>query len=299
MKLNTILIKTQTLFILLLLSSLIFSKDDIAKLEEREEEYLVPKVIWMYWEGEMNNFTKSLLHHSKQSLINYKFVLLNQNTVRNYVDTELLTEDVVNQWQPTQSDYYRFLLIYQYGGIWVDCSTYIKNEIFFNKIIEEMYEKKVDLCLFNWRYQPWNNLELGVLLGSKKNHFSKLVLKEMGYGFKITIEEYEREKIKEGIKLTYHLHYMEKGDDGQPVYNRYFFEAYCVQYVLQIKLKMKANLLVKDAGETFFKMFEDCNTDMPKMAKRWVEDKSTRDYEIVKFVGDTRKLVEMEFNDII
>ena len=83
--------------------------------------------IWMYWENKRNKdrpkyidlcFDTIKKHCSKDFKIN----ILNEKTIHNYLPN--LRPDIQYKLSiPQKTDYYRYNLLYKYGGIWLDADT--------------------------------------------------------------------------------------------------------------------------------------------------------------------------------
>lgn len=83
------------------------------------ENYVVPKRLWLFWEGILGDLPKFCIHKLKQNLTNYKIILVNYYTIRNYFNSTDIPPVLLTLPLPNQADYFRFQLLSQYGGIYI------------------------------------------------------------------------------------------------------------------------------------------------------------------------------------
>ncbi len=90
-----------------------------------------PKFIWMYWEN--RRFSKKppylqlCLETIHKHSNGYKVLLLNEQSISQYLDIPkkiFKIKDIAHR-----ADYFRFHLLYQYGGIWLDADTILLRNI--------------------------------------------------------------------------------------------------------------------------------------------------------------------------
>lgn len=260
------------------------------------DEYNVPNIIWLFWEGPLNNLTKSSLHHLKQNIYKYKIIYLNTNTIKCYYNSSDIPDILHTLPFPNQGDYFRFNLLREYGGIWMDASTYVKNDEVFDELIKEMNEKKPDMLAFNFYYYPQNNIELGVILSPMNSEFINKVLNIYVYGLRTGREELMKRMINEGMILNSPHQYRIDKDTGKPFYSIYFFSYYCVQYILQIEYKGIANILLKRAEDWSYKFQWDCAWEFECMNKNWNDKEVFDKYKIIKYTGGDRRGLKVYFD---
>lgn len=256
--------------------------------------YIVPKIVWMFWEGNMSNITRFMLHNIKSISNEYNIIFLNQNTVRDYIDSLSITSDIIKLRMCQQADFYRFNLIYNYGGIWLDANVYIKNEEYFNECFEELYQKKADLLAYNAFYHPLNNIEIGVLMGRRRGEFIGKIIDEWKYGMKIGRKEYMRKRINQGVviknKKIYNPDHIDKKNNKKTqYYGVYFFSYVCLQYVLQIKYNNDANIITHKAEEWMYKYLYDNDNNYTFISDRWMNDLKEKNYPITVLTHNIRK----------
>ena len=87
------------------------------------EKIKIPKVIWLYWEGDIPVFVEKCIENIKQKNINYVVHFLTPKTVHEFITIDF---DSLNIHLPQhKADLIRFKLLYVYGGIWLDASIIV------------------------------------------------------------------------------------------------------------------------------------------------------------------------------
>lgn len=98
------------------------------------------KIVWTYWENLDENKTPThislCLETFKRHLGKYKLIILDQNSIKKYLPD--LRDDLNYLMIAQKVDYYRMLLLYKYGGIWLDCDMIVMRD--FDEIFEKLDE---------------------------------------------------------------------------------------------------------------------------------------------------------------
>jgi mannosyltransferase OCH1-like enzyme len=175
----------------------------------------VPRVIWSYWHDEQHPQLIDLCLKSwKTNLPDYSIKLLNAKNIYNYIDVSDENKIKLSKLGlAKQSDYFRFCLLYKYGGIWVDASTFINKNLEF---IHDLFKKDSELDVFfsikNLKYNDnefcmW---ETFFIASPKNTEFIKLLKEKFedvyfynGTYLKPSIIDI----IKTGFKKDYHAVY--------------------------------------------------------------------------------------------
>lgn len=284
---------------LFLLSITFFSYKLFSSELEKESEYIIPRIVWLFWDGEIHNITRSMIHNIKQNVNTYKIIMLNSYTVKNYIkytSSSFKFNDLIIQ---IKADYFRFSLLHDYGGIWLDASTYIKNDEYLNEKIMELKEKKAELLAYNFLYHPSNNIEISCLFAAKNSRFIQLILEEFDRGIIMGRMNYMEEKIQfQNVEIRNRKIYNPEKNPRERKYNVYFFINVCIQYVLQKKYNNNANIILKRAEDELFKFQMDCHWDSNIMENKWINDSGTRSYPIIKFTYSMRSKIRIPVENI-
>lgn len=94
---------------------------DIIVLNPAIQDTIIPKKIWMYWEGNIPEFVGKCVENIRRKNPAYEINFLTPDTVKSFCDIDY--NRLQNATPQQKADLIRFELIYQYGGIWLDAST--------------------------------------------------------------------------------------------------------------------------------------------------------------------------------
>ncbi len=163
---------------------------DILVLNPQEQSLMIPKKIWMYWEGDLPAFVQACVENIRKKNPNYEVYFLTPDTIKNYSDVDVSHIESVTPQQ--KADLIRFDLIYQYGGIWLDSSILIYEN--FDWIQSLIIEKNTN-CLAYYRAKNTTCLDYPVieswLLASvEKNIFFKYWFDELFKAIELTPKKY-------------------------------------------------------------------------------------------------------------
>jgi len=135
------------------------------------------KNIFIYWieqqgytrKWELINILRELMYLHSDNGKNYNLHFVNHDNINNYITNEELPNCFYQMCPPHQADYIRILLIYKYGGIWLDSDTIVLTSL---KELFDILEEQ-DGFFINDK----NNILINSVFGSKKNNplFKKIL----------------------------------------------------------------------------------------------------------------------------
>ncbi|MBD3843556.1 MAG: hypothetical protein IE909_17085, partial [Campylobacterales bacterium] len=96
---------------------------DIIVLNPTEKNAIIPKIIWMYWEGVLPQFVEKCVENIRTKNPDYVVNFLTPDNVKEFCDIDY--RRLAHATPQQKADLIRFDLIYQYGGIWLDASTIV------------------------------------------------------------------------------------------------------------------------------------------------------------------------------
>lgn len=250
------------------------------------KEYLLPNIIWLFWDGDISNDISFFLHNIKDKMRSYQIIFLTQSTINYYIETDDLYK-LSSFNKANQADYYRFNLLHNYGGIWMDATIYLHNETFLNYLTEQMKEKQSTMGGFNYLFHPNYHIEVGFIMAPYKSLFIDRVLKEMMKCIKMGRTEYINKMIDEGIIIK--SKEIVKYYEGKRIIKPYFYPYVCIQTVLQRDYERKANILLLRAEDYIYKLHYFCKWKTGCMGKELENKENLDKYIIIKFNRINRK----------
>jgi hypothetical protein len=169
----------------------------------------VPKILWSFWDS--SNLPK-MVHLCKKSwelnLPEYKIRLLNRYTVSKYCGNKFIRK--IKNLSPTlQSDFIRMQLLYLYGGIWIDATTFVNVSLdyFINsmKSNDLFFVIKPELVL---KYHCWESYFLIATPNSSTvlsilTNLKNIVFDKKKYARLTPLQMY-----KIGLQNNYHIIYL-------------------------------------------------------------------------------------------
>lgn len=150
----------------------------------------IPKIIWMYWDSEVPEIVQQCFLKIKKLNPEYQINILNNQNIKDFCDFDFsqLTSLTPQQY----SDLLRFNLLYTYGGIWLDASIIIYNNLDWiidlcgkNKTAAFGYYRAANVTVKNYPV-----IENWLLASEKNNIFFKLWFNELLTALKIGPKNY-------------------------------------------------------------------------------------------------------------
>lgn len=274
----------------------LIKNDDITDINIKYSK--IPKLIWLYWEGDMPNQLPYLLHNLKEIMDNYNIIFINNSTVNNYLNSSTYPPSLYSLPIANQADYYRFYLLYKYGGIWMDSTTYMKDSSYLDDFIKLVEEEGNELGAFNsWFSKPFQ-IELGFLISYPHTEIMRKIIKEVNYCLKIGRLEYMKKRIKEGI-LMYDPVIYNNENPKSPTYNTFYCFYVCMQTVVQRYYKYKPPVTLIQSEDTIFKLNSHCKWNVECMVEKFNEDIKREEYPFVIFTSICRNRLSLPKIDII
>ncbi|WP_151765706.1 glycosyltransferase family 32 protein [Acinetobacter colistiniresistens] len=258
---------------------------DILVLNPTVQNAIIPKKIWMYWEGALPEFVEKCVEQIKKKNPDYEVNFLTPDTVKSFCDIDF---SHLQQATPQQkADLIRFDLIYQHGGIWLDASTIVYESLDW---IQELIHKNQTASFAYYRAKNTTRKEFPVvenwLLASvEKNIFFKYWFDELAKAIEMSPKAYIQQ-IKE-TEVNYQDLFQEIGR-----------LEYLVAYVACQKV-MRAHL----PSMSFINC--DKNAFFYQVKNQWMKEKVLIDMAInyppevkpklIKLVGKERKILSQYY----
>lgn len=130
----------------------------LLKFNPVDKDIVLPKKLWMYWENDIPDFVKKCIVRMRDLNPDYQIFVLNPENVHQYsqIDFSLLKDATAQQ----KADLLRFDLMYEHGGIWLDASIILYDNL--DWISDLMIDKKTENFAY-YRRKNTTNLNFPVL----------------------------------------------------------------------------------------------------------------------------------------
>ncbi|KAH7828587.1 putative Capsular polysaccharide synthesis protein [Monocercomonoides exilis] len=264
-----------------------------------EDSYEVPKIIWLYWEGKMNQEVRYLLHNLKEKVKNFTPIFITDSTLSLYMDRSTIPSKMKKFPRAIKADFYRLQLLYKYGGLWMDATTYICNETFLEECHQKLTKAKADLLAFNSYYPPTFHIEFGFLMAPKGSPLLGKVLEEFRIMMPMGRLSYMKDRIYGGVEIKSPVIHKFGSDPEHDYWATYYVAYVCMQTVVQREFNGNPNVILMDSEDYFYKLNIGCDWESACIADRWENDPEVRQYPITKFCSGSRGIVKFPDVDII
>ena len=122
------------------------------------------KIIWSYWSGPINSYVEKALESWKKYLPEWDIRFLDDEKLKNYnIKKPHNFNDLV---RAKQSDVIRLNLLYNYGGVWMDAS------IILHENLDWIIKKMGDSPYFTYKIKNKKYVENWLILVKKKKDYS-------------------------------------------------------------------------------------------------------------------------------
>lgn len=258
----------------------------------------IPRIIWLYWDGRLPGEVRYMLHNLKNNMDNYNIIFLTKSTTRNYLNSNLFPPTLSKYPRANQADYFRFNLLYLYGGTWLDSSTFIKNSSFLDYFIKRTEDEEKEFGGFNSFYPAPYHIELGFMISYSHTKFIYNIIKEMEYCIRIGRRKYMERRINEGI-IIFSNNIYNNSNSSSPYYGEFFCFYVCLQTVVQRYYNSNPPILLFRSEDYFYKLHTHCHFKARCMISSFNNDVNNELYPIVIFTSGTRKRISFPQVDII
>lgn len=152
---------------------------------------MINKQIFTFWEPKNNihDYLKLCIKSWSKYLSDYEVVVLDYQSIYKYLDKEEINLDALKYFSlPKQADFIRCLLLWKWGGVWLDTDTVIISEKFRNIIENSLENSECTFVESSQKYNMYNGLII-----ARKNSF---VLEEYIKEANLRIKNYGKPKNK-------------------------------------------------------------------------------------------------------
>ena len=255
-------------------------KEYLSKMKYTKEyvnDINIPKILWSYWDGDISELNKACISSWNKNLSDWKINILNKDTFLNYIFIDSKYLKVFNSLNiQKKTDLIRLKLLYDYGGCWIDCTTFINRNI--NEYLYEMIEKNLDIFFPVKGPYTINNAkswESYFIISSKGSYFTKKMYEKMenvlfkndSY-IKLTKEQENKLRLNNDYHLIYILHLNLLLDNK--IYNNSFEQNYSrcytsnngmesnllFNYIIDLHIKYYNNILLSEEELKIIKLYD-------------------------------------------
>jgi len=281
------------LFLFYIINIFLSKKKLFYKEKFDNNEYILPKVVYGYWDNlEGNDIIKAHINTWYRNIPKgWKIEIISKKTVHKYVENDFL-EKYKDINTVRFSDFLRLYLLSKYGGVWMDASTILIDGNFLENYRNEMIEKKIDILLYEFKSHSIENqpyLENWFFISPKGSIFMTDLYNEFTKAYDMGFLEYKYQVLAPKINFDNIM---------IPKKSTYHMQHGIIIYLLK-ENPQKYNMSIKDAEESMFKAQKITNWDSEKLIKYIINNHNWNDYYAIKLVGFNRQPIESCKNEFI
>jgi hypothetical protein len=292
------------LFINNLIYNINLNEDKIEDFKEirykksNSDEYILPKVIYGFWDDlDTNLIIQSHIKNWRKKISkDWEIIILNKDNVYKYVDSEFLNRYGSGHIDSTRfSDFLRVYLLIKNGGCWIDASIFIIDGQFLDKYYDEMVENEYDACFYEYKEQTMNELQPHIdnwfMMAPKNSNILIDLYNEFDKAFEMDFLKYKNDiLVPSGILLDKTIGY----DDST-----YLLQHAIFHYLF--KKGNKYNIVLKNATESMYKIQEIFTWDHEKVLDYVIYNDDWTGFYGIKLTKGNRSVIKDEkvYIDII
>jgi len=203
------------------------------------------KNIFCFWNSEIiPPLINECLKNFKKKLPEWNVILLNEKTIHILIDETEFPKNYNKLTIPQKSDWIRLILLYKYGGLWMDSSIIINvpSEInyMYDKVFKENYQLAgYSYCNLLYTFDNYYAFESWFMISNKNSEIVYKWLKEYEYAIEIGFENYQI-NIMSFHKITNYL------------WNNYWIVYTCFQNVIMKNKELYKTIFINDCRKDFF-----------------------------------------------
>lgn len=250
-------------------------------INQQKENSHIPKIIWLYWEGEIPLFVQKCVENIKTKNTSYTINFLTPENLNQFVQLDF---DSLNIHLPQhKADLIRYKLLHVYGGVWLDASIIVYENL--DWIQDLVTQNKTQSFAYYRKKNTTNNdspiIENWLLATTPNNPFFKDWFEELLNAMQIGPKNYINH-----IKQTVPNH--------QKIFQKISNLEYLISYVVCqiIMLRGLPSITLIDCDQNAFYY---------QVKNKWVKEKTLIEMAInhpaleypklIKFAGKERKHV--------
>ncbi len=249
----------------------------------------IEKIIWIYWEGPISKFLEDCLKKIQKLNTNYEVNILNDKNISHF--STIPYEDFGEISPQLKTDVLRLDLLYSYGGIWIDASVILNENL---NWIDEIIEKNSTNAFGYYRSGNTTNFDFPVieswlLATSQSNPFFLAWKNELIKAIKIGKLNYINEIKKENEKPE---------DYFQNIGDLEYLIIYVACQVAMRKTKASFTLINCDKNAFQFQTKNNWNT-FKLCLDLGINYKPKNPPKLIKIIGTDRKILEKIYDKSI
>lgn len=242
-----------------------------------------PRVIWSHWDDKpMGDDILEMVHVTRKSLRNFTYNLITPKNISKFIDMNSFPKLYRELIATVKSDYIRVCLLANYGGVYVDASTYINSGMEMEWVFWKSIKSKASAVAFKTPIYATYQISSHFIGGS----LGSVIMKKYKSNFDFALsgdhlEEYVKRACSELSRrvIEKFVCKYEKRNIHHAVFTR---------IMLEDNGKLKKEMLLLPSDRSPIKLSLECRFSDPCIRNRLLFDSIARNYPFIKLSHKTR-----------
>lgn len=239
------------------------------------EGVVFPKIIWLYWQGDMPTLVQHCIDQIKTLHPDYAVHVLDPQSVNKFIQFDLQSPVLQKATAQQHADLIRFDLLYHHGGIWLDASIMLYEKL--DWIVQLMHETQTQSFAYyrkkNTTLPEFPVIENWLLATLPQQAFFKRWFEELFAAIEGGVAQYIQ-----AIRANY------------PNYDDYFQRIGRLEYLVAYVACQK---VMRDDMPSMVLLNCDQNAFYYQVKNQWVKERTLIDFAIHKAPNELPKLIKL------
>ena len=247
-----------------------------------------PRIVWTYFDRPFTPFISSIITHTNNTIgSSWKINIVGKANIRKFFDLSTFPKHFFSLYPQNQADYIRLRLLQDYGGLWMDASTFITSSLVITSSVDQGEQDKSHLIAFrNYQLCPQTFIENGVMYAPKGSAIIQSWLVEMERLFALGPQSYIHSVYRNGVTLPCMIF------RKYPNILTYHSVYACLQYALHRVVPRHIHMTTFDVYDYYYKLIGDCSWNTFCIARKYLNKTALNTYPITKFTRTEREFLD-------
>ena len=245
------------------------------------------KNIFCFWNSDnIPPLVSECIKNFKKKLPEWNIILLNEKTIHIFIDETEFPKKYNKLTIPQKSDWIRLILLYKYGGLWMDSSIIINVPSEINYMYDKVFKENYQLAGYSFNnliysFDKYYSFESWFMISKKNSDIIYKWLKEYEYAIEIGFENYQ-------------VNIMSLHNISNYLFDNYWIVYTCFQNVILKNNELYKTIFIKDCNQDMFSYYNLFNIIG---VSRMLLDKNMKN---IKLINNERQIINNLFlKDII
>lgn len=268
-----------------IINSRLIQKDEFDSFIDVNDKYF--RIAWSFYDRPMPNITRRIFDYTYSEVSKrYKYYYISYDNISSFLNLSEYSFFSRQMLPAHQSDFIRLLLLYNYGGWWIDTCLIVNSVDVLDKLYSEAVEKNVDLSAMCFMQCPKKLIENSFMYAPKGSILIKKWIEELIKAHKMGQSNYLYYIYRNGVTFPRCMF-----EPRYPRINPYMTAFGAQQYALERVLPRNTSIITHQGTEYIFKMHKDCKNNARCIKDVMNTPKRVKKYPLIKLNSWLRKII--------